>query len=94
VNFLDADLRQRSLSVMRELLERALKLYPELRFLSTSNSSTPWRRSHRILSTRRCGTHRCLVRAFRTLHRFWKLARLSGLALVVIGLERLVSDRG
>lgn len=95
MNFLDADMRRRSLSVMRELLERALVNYPELRFLSTVELVEAMAAESPDLID---GSLRGRVAAWcartRTVHRFWKLARFSGLALVVIGLERLVSVRG
>jgi hypothetical protein len=95
VNFLDADMRQRSLSVMRELLERALKLYPELRFLSNVELVDAIEaQSPDLIDQSLSGRIAAWCARSRTLHRFWKLARLSGLALILIGLERLVGDRG
>jgi hypothetical protein len=95
VNFLGADMRQRSLLVMRELLERALVAYAELRFLSTVELVDAMEAKSQDLIDR---SLRRRVAAWcartRTIHRLWKLARLSGLSLVVIALERLVSDRG
>ena len=95
MNFLDADMRDRALSVMRELLECALVAYPELQFLSTVEivDAMETKAPHLIDRTLRGRVAAWCART-RTLHRFWKLARLTGLALFVIGLERLVADRG
>ena len=94
-NFLGPDMRQRSLVVMRELIERALVVYPELRFFSTIElvDAMEAQSPDLIDQSLRGRTVAWCARA-RTLHRFWKLARLSGLALVVIGAARLVSHRG
>lgn len=94
-NFLDAVIRDRSLSLMRELLVEALARYPELQFLSTAElvDAIDARRPDLIDQSLRARVSAWCAR-IRTQLRFWKLARLSGLGLVVIGLERLVSDRG
>jgi hypothetical protein len=94
-NFLDVATRDRSLSLMRELLAEALARYPELRFLSTAElvNAIDARQPDLIDQSLR-GRVAASCARIRTQHRLWKLARLSGLALIVIGLERLVSDRG
>jgi hypothetical protein len=90
VNFLEPDLRARALSAMHQLLEQALGHYAELRFVSTvqlvdiiaARSPDLVARSLR----RRLAAWATRVR---TLPRFWKLARLTGLALAITGAARL-----
>jgi hypothetical protein len=94
-NFLDGALRDRSLALMRELLAGALERCPGLRFLSTAElvDAIDARRPDLIDQSLRARVTAWCARN-RTQHRFWKLARLTGLALIVIGIERLRGDRG
>jgi hypothetical protein len=94
-NFLDGAMRDRSLESMRELLGGALARYPELRFLSTAElvDAIDERRPDLIDQSLRGRLSAWCVR-IRTQHRFWKLARLTGLAFVVIATEKVVGNRG
>jgi len=84
VNFIEDSLRRRSLSTIDALVRRAISAYPDVRFLSTLElaEAIKARTPDLIddsLSTRL--TTWC-ARA-RSELRFWKLARLTGLALFV-----------
>jgi hypothetical protein len=89
-NFIETDLRNRSLEALQALLRRALKRYPELRFLSTAELVEAMAQEQPDLITK---SMRARIRFWsarvRTLPRFWKLSRLSGLALVIASAARL-----
>ena len=89
-NFLESALRSRSLSAMQGLLSRALSTYPDLRFLSTEElvDAIEARDPELIDASLRRRLSTWCAR-LRTQRRFWKLARISGLALLVVGAERL-----
>jgi hypothetical protein len=90
-NFLEPALRDASLSAIRALLEGALARFPDLRFLSTEELVRAMAaRSGDLLDESLRGRLHAWLSRVRTLHRFWKLARLSGLALVLIRVEKLV----
>jgi hypothetical protein len=91
VNFPEPGLRQRTLSAIRELLRDALQRYPDLRFLSTAELVDAMEAPSGALIDE---SLRCRIAAWcarvRTQYRFWKLARISGLALVLSAAARLV----
>jgi hypothetical protein len=95
VNYLEPALRERSLSAMRELLSRALETYPNLRFLSTVELVDAMEAEVADLIDRSMrGRIAAWCARVRTVPRFWRLARLSGLALLVVAAEKLALDRG
>jgi hypothetical protein len=90
-NFLEPTLRDHSLSAIRTLLDGALARFPDLRFLSTEELVRAMEaRSGDLVDESLRGRLHAWLSRIRTLHRFWKLARLSGLAVIVVGAEKLV----
>jgi hypothetical protein len=91
VNFLEPRLRTRSLSAMRDLLTRALASHPDLQLLSTNEllEIIAKRSPDSVEQSVRIRFAVWQARA-RTVQRFWKLARLSGLAFLLNGAQRLV----
>jgi len=89
-NFLDPGLLDVSLAAIRGLLREALGRHPDLRFLSTLE----------LVEAVEAGAPGLIDQSFRrrlaawcarvrTLPRFWRLARLTGLAFAIAGAQRL-----
>jgi hypothetical protein len=92
-NFIETDLRIRSLKALQELLQRALKRYHGLRFLSTAELVEAIAQQQPALITRSTRARiKFWTARVRTLPRFWKLARLTGLAVVIASAARLSRD--
>jgi hypothetical protein len=90
-NFMEPILRDHSLSAIRELLQSALARFPDIRFLSTEELVGAIETRDPSLidpSMQRRIANWC--RRIRTQYRFWKLARISGLAYVFVGVETMV----
>jgi hypothetical protein len=90
INYLDPDLRDRSLAAIRSLLSRALARYPNLRFLSTAELAAALEeRSPELVDDSMRGKLAAWCARVRTLPRFWRLARLTGLGFLIAGVQRL-----
>lgn len=90
VNFVDDTLRARSLAAVRDLLEGVLAEHPNVRFLSTIElaDSIRARATELIDCSSRFRILKWCARV-RAMPRFWKLARLSGFALVITVLAKV-----
>jgi hypothetical protein len=91
VNFLEPVQRATALEAMREVLSHALKAQTDMRFLSTEELLDVLAMRPGVLverSLRRRVAIWCV--RIREEHRFWALARASGLALLLTRAQRLV----
>ncbi len=92
INFLDPELRRSSLSAIRSLLARALACHPDLRFLSTAELAAVFdERPADLVDNSVRGKLGAWCARVRTLPRFWRLARLTGLGLLIAGVQRLAA---
>jgi hypothetical protein len=90
INFLEPDLRARSLTAIRDLLRLALDQFPAIQFLTTrALAETMDANSPSLVSS--SGARRVAVWCTRvsTLQRFWRYARISGLSFLITGLRLL-----
>lgn len=91
-NFLDPALHARSLVELDALMTGALAAHPRLRFLSTAAlGHIIRRRDPRWIVTRARARLPFLMNRLRHAGRPWKLMKLSGLALILIVIEKLFS---
>lgn len=91
-NFLDPALHARSLAELDALLTGALAAHAQLRFLSTAElGSIIRRRDPRWMVTRARARLPFLMNRLRHAGRPWKLMKLSGLAMVLTLIDKLIS---
>jgi hypothetical protein len=83
-NFLSEDLRRKTLAEMSALLSEAQRRYASLRFLSTAEiGHAIVAEAPEMIARSMLVRFRCWVQRIRELPRFWKLARASGMGLLL-----------